>query len=234
MSAGSPRLLIVTGLQREADIAAGAGSFAVCSGGSPGLLRERLSALGDTVGDIAGILSFGLAGGLAPHLQSGDMIAVTHVTSDEGRHDTHEHWYDSIVSAVSGAMALHHGGLGGSESVIVNASGKQALHGATGALAVDMESHIAAAFAKLHNLPFAAIRAVSDPANRSLPPLATEALRPDGRVDYLKVLSGIARDPLQMSSLIAAGRDSGRAFSALRRVRGLLGPLFGFRGADFR
>ena len=48
MSAGLPRLLIVTGLQREAAIAAGQGSFTVCSGGSPGLLRERLTALGDT------------------------------------------------------------------------------------------------------------------------------------------------------------------------------------------
>jgi adenosylhomocysteine nucleosidase len=234
MSAEPRRLLIVTGLQREADIAAGAGSFAVCSGGNPSLLRERLAALGETIGDVAGILSFGLAGGLAPHLRPGDMIAVTHVTSHHGRHDTHRHWYDAIVSAVDSAVTLHRGGLGGSESVIVSASGKRELHGATGALAVDMESHVAAAFAQLHNLPFAAIRAVSDPAHRSLPQLATQALRPDGGVDFVKVLGGIARDPLQMSSLIAAGRDCGRAFAALRRVRGLLGPLFGFRGTDFR
>ena len=234
MMAAPPRLLIVTGLQQEADIAKGAGSFSIFSGGDPALLRARLDALTDIPDSVSAVLSFGLAGGLAVHPRPGDLIAVTHVTSHHGHHETHPGWRDAIAAATRGAVTLHEGGLAGSESVIVDTSGKRELHGTTGALAVDMESHIAGVFAQRHGLPFAAIRAVSDPAHRSLPHIATQALRPDGGVDIMKVLGGIGRDPRQVPGLIAAGRDSGRAFASLRRVRGLLGPLFGFRGADFR
>ena len=98
MTAAKPALLVVTGLQREARIAAGDGIVTLCSGSNPELLRERLSALvsarpresGDPAqeswipafagmngGEICGVLSFGLAGGLAPDLQPGDMVLAT-------------------------------------------------------------------------------------------------------------------------------------------------------------
>ncbi len=108
------------------------------------------------------------------------------------------------------------------------------MHAISGALAVDMESHIAAAYAHRHGLPFAALRAISDPATRSLPDIAANALTPDGNVDLPKVLAGVLRRPGQIPALIAAGIDSERAFASLRRVRRLLGPLFGLGGADLR
>ena len=63
-------------------------------------------------------------------------------------------------------------------------------------------------------------------------PLPPHALQPDGQVDLLKVLGGVARHPGQIPALVAAGIDSERAFAALRRCRRLLGPLFGLGGAD--
>ena len=60
----------------------------------------------------------------------------------------------------------------------------------TGAVAVDMESHIAAAYAAEAGLPFAALRVVSDPAGRALPALAMAAIKPNGDIDLRKVLRG--------------------------------------------
>ena len=63
---------------------------------------------------------------------------------------------------------------------------------------------------------------ISDPAGVSLPPLAANALKPDGRVDLPAVLIRIAGNPRQIPLLIRAGRDARVAFAALRRARGLL------------
>src|SRR4029078_12737416 len=74
--------------------------------------------------------------------------------------------------------------LAGVDHAVVSPLEKQALRSATGALAVDMESHVAAAFASRHRFPFAAVRVVCDPAHRALPSLIATALRPDGRVSF--------------------------------------------------
>ncbi len=237
MTSAKPALLVITGLRREAQVAAGEGVVTLCSGGDTKLLRERLSSFfsaGMSGGQIGGILSFGLAGGLAPHLQPGDIVIASHVVAGNERHDAHTGWHDAVVSSLADAITVHRGAIAGSGTVLTNAAHKSALHASSGALAVDMESHIAAAYAREHNLPFAAIRAISDPVTRSLPDIASNALTPDGDVALGRVIGGLLRQPGQLPALMAAGRDSGRAFSALSRVRGLLGPLFGFRGADFR
>ena len=225
-------LLVVTGLQREAQIAAGHGVVTLCSGGNPQLLRKRLdkhfsTRLGSEVG---GILSFGLAGGLSPDLHSGDIVIATHVIAEGRRNKAHADWIRTIVAAFDDELRVHRGAMAGSNLVLTRSADKADLHEATRAIAVDMESHIAAEYARGHNLPFAAIRAISDPASRGLPEIASNALRPDGSVDVMKVMSGVLRGPGQVPALIAAGIDSNRAFASLRRCRGLLGPLFGLGG----
>ena len=226
-----PALLVVTGLQREADIAAGDGVTTLCSGGNPAVLRERMSGQASSPRFNA-ILSFGLAGGLAPGLKPGDVVLATHVTAGDTHHDVALDWHDVMASKLEGAVRLHRGLIAGMDRVLTTSTDKAALHALSGALAVDMESHIAAAFAREHNVPFAALRAISDPATRSLPDLASDALTPDGNVALGKVIGGLLRQPGQLPALVAAGIDSERAFASLRRCRRLLGPLFGFGGAN--
>jgi hopanoid-associated phosphorylase len=257
MTSARPALLVVTGLRREAKIAAGDGVATLCSGGDPELLRERLSAFfsarpreggdpgkkdwipayaGMSGGEraIRGVLSFGLAGGLAPDLKPGDIVVATHVMAGTEHHDASFDWQEAMASKLEGAVRLHRGLIAGVDRVLSKSADKTALHAISGALAVDMESHIAAAYAQRQGLPFAALRAISDPATRSLPDIAADTLTPDGDVDLGKVLGGLLRRPGQLPDLVAAGIDSRRAFASLRRVRGLLGPLFGLGGADFR
>lgn len=239
MAAAKPALLVVTGLAREAQIAEGEGVVTLCSGGQPAVLQQRLTDFfaarsregGDPEQQSRAILSFGLCGGLALHLQPGDLVVASQVIAGTDRYEADANWAEAIASALGRSIRVHRGALAGNDSVVTEISGKANLHRATQALAVDMESHVAADYARRQHLPFAVIRAVSDPAHRSLPEVAHRALRPDGSVDLKAVMGGVMRKPGQIPGLIAAGKDSGRAFASLRRVRGLLGPLFGLGGA---
>ena len=111
--------------------------------------------------------------------------------------------------------------------MVVDAAAKAALYASTGALAVDMESHVAAAFAAEHGLPFVALRVISDGADRALPKAAQAGMKKDGGMDILAVLRELAKDPRQLPALIRTGREAEVAFQRLKLLRrhDLLGRL---------
>ncbi len=221
--------LVITGLAQESRIAAGPGvSHVVCSGSDPERLRHQLARL-DARG-LRAVISFGIAGGLDPSLQSGDVVVATAVMAEEGA------WKvpSTVVAAMSdrvraSGIPVAQGPLVGAEEPVLKPAAKASMREATDAIAVDMESHIGAAYADAHALPFAAVRVISDPAERALPSLAKSALRADGRVDFGAVVSGLARAPSEFTTLLRAGGDAGRAFAGLRRCRRFLdfGLCFG-------
>ena len=125
----------------------------------------------------------------------------------------------------------------GVDAIVASSTEKAELHRTTGALAVDMESHVAARVAQRHRLPFAAARVVCDPAHRTLPPAARVAMKPDGRVDFLAVMRSLLAHPAQLPALIQTGRDAEQAFGSLLRGQrrlgpGLCGPDLGQLGVD--
>lgn len=226
-------VLIVTGLHQEARIAEGRGLTVVCSGSSPRQLRDHMS--GFNAASVRGIISFGVAGGLDPALRSGDVVIATDVVSGADRWQALAPAEDDLAMLqVTGGPRIVSGRLAGSETVVVGQSGKAALREVTAAAAVDMESHIAAAYAEDNGLPFAAVRVISDPATRALPQLAMDALKPNGQVDIWKVMRGIALNPMAIPALVSAGRDFNRALRSLSGCRGLLIGQSGGRlvGAD--
>ena len=224
-------ILIVTGLVQEARIAAGPGMAVICSSSDPRQLRALLTVFDPTT--IRGVISFGVAGGLDPSLKPGDIVLATEVVAGDDR------WLAglSLNEDLIAGMALRRrriirGGLAGAEEVVVAKARKAALWLQTGAAAVDMESHIAAAYAADAGLPFAALRVISDSAHRSLPSLAKTAIRPDGKVDLRKILSGVARNPSALSALVSTGIDFNRALRSLRGCRGFLLGSEGLVAAD--
>ncbi len=112
--------------------------------------------------------------------------------------------------------------------MIADAAAKAVLHRQTGALCVDMESHIAAEVAVAHGLPFAALRFISDDASRALPKAAQAGMKPDGGMDLAAVLKSLAADPRQLPALIRTGLEAETAFRALLRRRHRLGPALRF------
>jgi adenosylhomocysteine nucleosidase len=214
-------VLIVTGLVQEARIAAGPGMTVICSSSDPQQLRALLTVLDPAT--IRGVISFGVAGGLDPTLKSGDVVVATEVLAGDTR------WLagltlndDLIASLALRSRRVVRGGLAGVERVIAAKACKAALRSETGAAAVDMESHIAAAYAAEAGLPFAALRVIADPASRALPELAMAAIKANGDIDLRKVLRGVARDPLSLRALVSTGIDFNRALRSLRGCRGFL------------
>ncbi|SDS61161.1 phosphorylase [Bradyrhizobium canariense] len=221
-SAIDPRpVLIVTGLVQEARIAAGPGMIVICSSSDPQQLRSLLATLDSST--FRGVISFGVAGGLDPALKSGDIVVATEVLAGDTRWLAGSALNEELIANIAlGRRRVVRGGLAGVEQVIAGIAKKAALWSETGAAAVDMESHIAAAYADEAGLPFAALRVISDPANRALPALARNAIKPNGDIDLRKVLRGVARNPLTLRSLVSTGIDFNRALRSLRGCRGFL------------
>ncbi|WP_076862410.1 phosphorylase [Bradyrhizobium mercantei] len=214
-------VLIVTGLVQEARIAAGPGMIVICSSSDPQQLRELLATLDPTT--FRGVISFGVAGGLDPSLKSGDVVVATEVMSGDTRFLAASALNEEMIaSAALKRRRIVRGGLAGVEEVIAAKACKAALRSMTGAAAVDMESHIAAAYAAKARIPFAALRVISDPAHRALPELAKSAVKPNGDIDLRKVLRGIARNPRTLRALVSTGIDFNRALRSLRSCRGFL------------
>lgn len=201
----------------------------LCSGGDSARLRSLLGAVDPA--RFRALISFGLAGGLDPDLRPGDLIVASQVTADG------KTWHAALTLTGALASALQASrtalqGLAGVDTPVMEPAGKAALRAGTGASAVDMETHIAARFANENNLPWASLRVICDPAERGLPPLALQALKPNGRIDFTAVLKSLLSAPSQLPALISTGHDTMTAVIALRRARRLLGPGFGLIAAD--
>jgi len=221
---GHVRLLAVCGLKREAAIVGGPGIVTIAAGGRSTALADRIEREA-RANAVAGLISIGVAGALDPGLGIGDVVVATEVFFDGRRMPTDAAWAHSLATLLPQPRA---GGLAGAADVVASADGKAALRQATGAIAVDMESHSAAAAAARLGLPFAAARFISDRASDVMPPAARVAMRADGGIALGAIIASLARDLRQLPALMRLGRDSEAAFRALRRGRGLLGPTLGF------
>jgi hopanoid-associated phosphorylase len=216
-------ILAVSGLLRESRIAKGTGVTTVAGGGNATGLAQKIEAA--LTGDVHGIISIGVAGALAPNLRVGDCIIASEVVAPGERVSADEPWTAALLDRMAGAT---HGVLAGSNRITHTPEAKAKLHRETGALAVDMESHIAARIARDHGLAFAALRVISDDANTVLPPAALVAMKPNGGIAIRKVLQSLLMQPQQIPHLMRTARDSEAAFAGLLRRRGLAGALFAF------
>ena len=217
-------VLAITGLAKEAGIVGVAGVIAVAGGGDADGLKAKLNALH---GDISGVISIGLAGALSPHLKVGDVVVAEKIMTGAEDWECHAGWRNRLASRLPHA---HQGLLFGSDVIIEHSETKSGLHDTTGALAVDMESQVAARFAALRKVPLAGLRVISDDASHVLPPAALVAMKPDGGIAIGRVLGSLFRHPLQVPALIRTARASNKAFAELLRCRDLCGV--GIAGLD--
>jgi hopanoid-associated phosphorylase len=222
---GGLPVIAVTGMAFEAGIAAGKGQDGIEAvfAARADLLERALTAALDR--GAAGVISFGTAGGLGPDLEPGTLVIAEAIEGPFGRVDCDKAWSERMAAALQASPLAAQTRRGVEASVaaaLTGAADKAALHRSSGALAVDMESHLAAAAAAARGLPFAVCRAVVDPAWRSLPKAAMAGLRDDGTTAVLPVLRELARDPLQLGGLLRIAADAGAARKALAAARRVL------------
>jgi len=216
-------ILAVVGMTREAKILGA--TPVIIGGGDAAALAARLEeALGHGV---AGVVSFGLCGALDPALKVGDLVVGDGVGDDTEAFEADAAWAARIMAALPDAKL---GRLARAERPVASVAEKSALRAATGAAAVDLESYPVAKAARWFGVPFAVIRAVSDAADRALPPAAQVGLGPDGRPAIGPVLASLRSDPWQIGALIRTALEAEDGFHALERARAVLGARLGGPG----
>jgi hopanoid-associated phosphorylase len=219
-------VVAVTGMTFEARIASGPGVLAVCAT-RPDTLSAALTAA--IAKGCRGVISFGIAGGLVPHLPPGSCVVARSIVTPHQRISTHLEWASRLLQSIPGAI---HADLAGSNRLVSLPADKLALGRTTGAVAVDMESIVAVRIAAAYGLPFAAVRVIADACHRELPPAAQIGLTAGGSPDLAAVLRSTMADPRQIGALIRVGLDTRAARATLVRARRRLSAGFGLIEPD--
>jgi len=215
------RVIAFVGMPFEARIAAGPG-VVVFSRES----RHELIAAAENAArhGYRGIVSFGVAGGLASSLRPGDWVVASSVVDAQTSNVTDRGWSNKLLDLIGGAR---YAPIVGVDDPIAEPTIKRDLHRTTGAAAVDMESHVVARLAAEHGLAFAAVRVIVDPAERAIPPAALVGMNADGRTNVPAILRELIARPAQVTRLARIAFDAFVARSEMQRVRQLLGSHFG-------
>lgn len=205
----------VTGLIAEAAYLESISFSTFCSGGHPVRAAEGAQQMVDS--GATGLVSFGVGGGLDPSLPPGSLVVATMVITPEGEKiKTDSSWRNHIQELTPGPLII--AGIAGSDHAVTSRQAKSDLFAVTGAVAVDMESHAVARVAIKTGVPFLALRAIADPAHRTVPVSAMHGLSPDGHARTLAVLGNLLLRPWELPDLIRLGRDMQKGLRALRRV----------------
>ncbi len=168
------------------------------------------------------LISWGCAAALDKALKPGDLVvAVSLVDTDKLWLDLDNNGWANHVQATLAKQPLvtaRVGTLAESENIIVTSREKGQLASASGAIAVDMESAAIAKVAKLHGLPFLAVRAVADPLDMDLPKAVSHALNGQGEVILRKLLMFLLLHPSELPGLVKLGLHFNDARNTLKRV----------------
>jgi hopanoid-associated phosphorylase len=221
------RLGVVTGMTSEARRlpreVAGSAPLVACSGADSA--RAAAAARRLIADGAEALLSFGLAGGLDPRLNPGDLIVADMVV--DRRRETYETdlaWRVALFQAL-GVARPSGGAVLGSDILVASAEEKAKLRDSTGAVAVDMESFAVGAVAEQAGVPFAILRAVADPLWRDVPSAARAGIAADGGLRVGAVLAGLIVAPWQLVSLVAIAIETRQSLAALGRAAELAPDL---------
>jgi len=217
-----PPIIVATGFTREVRTVERLGIVAIAGGGVAERLEQALHQA--AAQGAAGIVSYGLTGGLAEGLRIGDWVVGSRLAGAIDQ-ECHAGWRDALASRLPGARI---GAFFADGRMIDTIAEKRALGVEHDALAVDMESHVAARVALAHGLPFAIVRIISDEVDHLLPHAITVSMRPDGGFDRTRMRASLAAEPGQMADVVQTMAQFAIGFRGLRSGARLMGERLAF------
>ncbi|HEY1721472.1 MAG TPA: nucleoside phosphorylase [Magnetospirillaceae bacterium] len=218
----SASIAIICGMRTEAALLPRGIEF-VCTGGRANDALDEARRL--LAGGAAGLLSFGIAGGLDPTLRTGALVIGTTVAVSEGKLAADAAWAARLAAALPEAKA---GVIAGVAQPVAYPLEKAALFRNWQALVVDMESGAVARACAEAGKPFAVIRAVADPAARTIPRAALNGLTPSGRMNPVAAVRGVIERPSELPGLMKLAVQTRAALRTLADATRRLGPTLGF------
>jgi adenosylhomocysteine nucleosidase len=216
------RIGVVTTLQVEAEclhqFPGGPTLSTRVSGGSAG--RARMGAEQLVAEGVAGLVSFGLAIGLAPVLRPGDVVlADTVVLPTGGTVRTDPTWRADLNRRLArSGLNLRVARIAGGDELPTSAGAKRRAFQTTFAAALDTQSHAVAEVATAAGLPLLVVRAVAEPAEMMRPAIAFAATSADGQTRSLAVVSHLAKRPWEIAAAWRFSKNGRLALDALRRI----------------
>jgi adenosylhomocysteine nucleosidase len=210
---------------------------------SAGAVRVRVSGMGAANAERAAqaivregasaLLSWGFAGALDPSLQGGQLIVPDCVVDRHGnRYETHRHWSKTLLELLADSLRPDTGELAESATVIADDAARKDLWVRLHRCAVDMESAAVAKVARSADLPFLAIRAITDRCGDRIPPSAHDVVDTQGRIRASAIPAALLAAPRDLGALLTLWRNTVRARRTLSHVARIAGPNFGLRGTS--
>lgn len=195
----------------------------VTGGIGPRRTRETVSRFATE--PLSAVLSIGCAGALVPGLTTGQLILAPDVRLQPAKEDERLEQFsvdDDLLARMRQAaervgLPVAAGPLFTSPKVLFTPEEKTAQGKRTGAIAVEMESGVHAAFAAERQLPFLVMRVILDGVDMTIPAVAG-LTTPDGEVRYLRAVSYLATHPQHFPALMAIKRARETATQSLSRL----------------
>lgn len=150
------------------------------------------------------LISAGFSGALQPGLRIGDLVCAIEVV------DTHGNSWPAHRPSAWAGCEIAAGRLLAVPELVGDPREKQRLGRQYDALAVDMESAIAARVCQEYQVPFACLRVISDDWQTALSPHLVEMLR-RGRVSLPRLAMQVLRHPKLIGELARLARQTRRA-----------------------
>ena len=113
-------MIVVVGMAFEARIAAGLGVPVICGGDGT---KSRASLARAMAAGCGGLISFGVAGGLAPDLKPGTCVIGSAILDDEAQRPTDARWAQRLMRIIPGSV---YGPIAGVREPIAHAADKRA------------------------------------------------------------------------------------------------------------
>lgn len=224
MSGNPAAIGIVTALELERGWIGSANEACMVDVGGVGRARAeaataRLLARGATA-----VVSWGIAGGLDPDLESGTVVVPECVIdADRGRWHADSGWRDRLLGRIGHLVAISGDPMLHADTVVSSPADKRDLHRRWRAVATDMESAAVARVAEDAGVPWLVVRVIGDAADQELPNSVTELSDENGRLRSGAVARLVFR-PRLWPTLLRLGTANAAAGRRMRRVWAAAGP----------
>jgi len=200
----------------------------ICVRSGVGYEKAKKNALSLIGKKVDGLVSFGLAGGLSPSLESGMLVLPSEISGMGHLISVSEKWRQSLLACFHETVSLSAGPMVHADRVMTNAVDKNEMFWKTRSSACDMESFGIGEVAVEYDVPLLIVRAVSDPVDLTIPPWMPGLLDHQGGVKKLELCRQLLAHPRDIATLWHLARASNKAFKCLKNVSRLAGPRFGF------
>ncbi|CAB1275225.1 phosphorylase family protein [Candidatus Nitrosacidococcus tergens] len=190
-----------------------------------GSKRAQLAAESLVAAGAKALISWGVAGGLAPHIKSGTLLLPKQirVTEDEIYHSDHK-WRQRIIDRLDPLLTFSIDALYHTEITLGCPETKNLIYQQTQCVATDMESASIARVATKASIPFLVIRSVVDPAHMALPSSILSTVNIEGNIHKLALLANLLKRPKDILKLWQLATHFHAARTTLKAVVACIGP----------